>query len=644
MGYAGKSRLARLEKMLALSPNRPRNPALLGDWQKNRWFAEIKKVVVSDAVDEIPGDYLELCASLNYVEFREPSKVETIGSGAFRSCIGLQSIVLPNSLRDIGVNAFDGCANMQSVTLNDGLKNIGVEAFKDCLRLEYVIVPNSVRYIGAWAFKGCENLRHVFLPRGLEKLGSDIFKNCGELSCVYYHPTTESVVLEELAGISDKGVALIPLPEDVGQFPTVPMTPKTLASDLSIVTSSASRQIKIEDIERLVQESRRDDAVEMDARQAEAVKNNLVEYYKLALQAELAVQTAARYLLHVQQGIKAIDLMRTVLSQIANSQTAGLRKELNELGTQEGIERCCKEAKMTARKPLEPKAPEKGAVRKPELPRKPKEPQYEQFGLFNKKKVAMRNQELKESYEAALANYSKAMEERRQIIREREEERDKKHAQDMEAFKEKKRAYDVALAAYEEERLSVVRSRKAEIEAEIAESDFADRVFDSALNVCQEEAEAAQQALSDAVTHLESVYSCNIVFPKYRSLPAVATMCEYLETGRCSELSGADGAYNLYESEIRTNRVIAQLDAIQDSLLDIKNNQYLLYEAVQSLNSSISILNSNLSWELKNIGDTISAIGDAVGDIKHATATTAYFAEKSVEIASKEKMFFGFTF
>ena len=39
-------------------------------------------------------------------------------------------------------------------------------------------------------------------------------------------------------------------------------------------------------------------------------------------------------------------------------------------------------------------------------------------------------------------------------------------------------------------------------------------------------------------------------------MTAMCTMYEYFVTGRCDKLSGADGAYNLYETEVRQNIII----------------------------------------------------------------------------------------
>ena len=45
---------------------------------------------------------------------------------------------------------------------------------------------------------------------------------------------------------------------------------------------------------------------------------------------------------------------------------------------------------------------------------------------------------------------------------------------------------------------------------------------------------------------LNKFYSTNVIYPKYRSLPAIASLFEYMLSERCYGLTGHEGAYNLY--------------------------------------------------------------------------------------------------
>ena len=98
---------------------------------------------------------------------------------------------------------------------------------------------------------------------------------------------------------------------------------------------------------------------------------------------------------------------------------------------------------------------------------------------------------------------------------------------------------------------------------------------------------------------LESLYAENIIYPKYRNMVAVTTIYEYLESGRCSQLDGPDGAYNLYEMELRQNVIIGQLSSIASNLERIKERQFALYNEVNEANQRANTL-------LTNIGDSVA--------------------------------------
>ena len=108
---------------------------------------------------------------------------------------------------------------------------------------------------------------------------------------------------------------------------------------------------------------------------------------------------------------------------------------------------------------------------------------------------------------------------------------------------------------------------------------------------------------------LRTLYEENIIYPKYQNLVAVSTIYEYLASGRCDQLEGPNGAYNLYEMELRQNIVIGQLSTITEHLEQIKENQYTLYYEIQSAN--------------RNSESMLSSIGDDVKFSAYQNAATA---------------------
>ena len=126
-----------------------------------------------------------------------------------------------------------------------------------------------------------------------------------------------------------------------------------------------------------------------------------------------------------------------------------------------------------------------------------------------------------------------------------------------------------------------------------------------------------------------------LIHPKYQNLLALATIAEYFETGRCTTLAGPDGAYNLYESELRANRIIAQLDQVLDSLESIKQNQYTAYCMLSQISRETAAISSQLTTAITSI-DAISQHTAAIAEtnelIAYNTAKTAHYSRINAEL------------
>lgn len=98
--------------------------------------------------------------------------------------------------------------------------------------------------------------------------------------------------------------------------------------------------------------------------------------------------------------------------------------------------------------------------------------------------------------------------------------------------------------------------------------------------------EITQKYIS-AKKKLEQMYDCNIIYAKYRSLIPVTSFCEYLEAGRCKQLEGDNGAYNLYEQEVRQNIIISEMREFAAHLQSVQQKQYMLYQKISEANKRI---------------------------------------------------------
>lgn len=103
-------------------------------------------------------------------------------------------------------------------------------------------------------------------------------------------------------------------------------------------------------------------------------------------------------------------------------------------------------------------------------------------------------------------------------------------------------------------------------------------------SVLSQQIVTAQSTLASTRQLLQQYYSQDIIFPKYRNLVAVSMLYEYLSSGRCSQLEGHEGAYNLYEQEIRMNLILSKLDDVLAHLDRIESSQYELARAIREGN------------------------------------------------------------
>lgn len=140
-------------------------------------------------------------------------------------------------------------------------------------------------------------------------------------------------------------------------------------------------------------------------------------------------------------------------------------------------------------------------------------------------------------------------------------------------------------AAYEEYRKELARypelvqNKEASYQRALRYAEYLDQL------IAQQE-----KKLADTRRLLWEAYDKGLLYVKYRNFVAVCSICEYLESGRCSELGGPDGAYNLFEQEIRVNLIITQLGLIISELDEIRENQAMLYDAISTGNRLTSQL------------------------------------------------------
>lgn len=116
-----------------------------------------------------------------------PSKITTIGFGAFSGCNMIEEVELNIECEVIGRNAFEHCVSLKSVIGKSSLEAIRETAFKGCKMLEKIYLGEKIKTIEAYAFLDCNNLKEIhlrttFVPEVYESSFSDVDKK----QCVLY--------------------------------------------------------------------------------------------------------------------------------------------------------------------------------------------------------------------------------------------------------------------------------------------------------------------------------------------------------------------------------------------------------------------------------------------------------------------------
>lgn len=268
-----------------------------------------------------------------------------------------------------------------------------------------------------------------------------------------------------------------------------------------------------------------------------------------------------------------------------------------------------------------------------QFPEEPPFPQLETPGLFNMKRVKADNDKLIAEYKVIRAAYQQEL-----AACEAEKERQET---------ENRNALD-RMIAEAEENVRVAKTTLDEVNVSAQQRLAAARKLpnpaEAIAQITEDEIHEAEELLKNLYATRNKLYSYDIVFGKYRDVVALSSFYEYLMAGRCDSLEGAHGAYNIYESEIRANQVIAQLSAVLASLEQIQKNQYMIYTELKGIHSSLNKLNNTMGRALQSIQsikantDSMTSYMETIAQntdvIAHNTAKTAYYAKINAELTN----------
>ena len=146
-------------------------------------------------IQEAPGDY-------NYDFYQDGVFYKIRGSGQvkvtyrdedYNSYSGTVtvpgSVLYKNTGYDVkGIDdyAFRECVNLTGVNVPEGLDSIGTYAFMNCYVLPKIDIPHGVTYIGNGAFQGCRTFKSIIFPAGVTKIYGSTCNGCYALETVVF--------------------------------------------------------------------------------------------------------------------------------------------------------------------------------------------------------------------------------------------------------------------------------------------------------------------------------------------------------------------------------------------------------------------------------------------------------------------------
>jgi len=160
-------------------------------------------LTVDAATTEIGID--AMCYSEKITQINLPTNLQKIGYGSIYNCIGLSSIVIPNSVTTIDAWAFGWNLNLQTVQMPESLSLLGNYAFYNCPKLTSIQLPNSLTTLPNDCFGWNTSLKNVQLPSGLKSIGYDCFYNCTSLSAIQLPASLTSIMSSafQLSGLTE---------------------------------------------------------------------------------------------------------------------------------------------------------------------------------------------------------------------------------------------------------------------------------------------------------------------------------------------------------------------------------------------------------------------------------------------------------
>lgn len=171
---------------------------------------------LNSGITEIKPEAFKNCIDLEKIII--PNTINTIGESAFENCINLKEIVLPSTLKKINKRAFYNCTNLLKVVIEeDNLEYIAPDSFdksaiktynniiiigqtllkysknlpESVIDIKNLVEDTKIKTIAGGAFDGCSNIISITIPGTVRYIGDNAFSGCTNLEEIFFEPVEE---------------------------------------------------------------------------------------------------------------------------------------------------------------------------------------------------------------------------------------------------------------------------------------------------------------------------------------------------------------------------------------------------------------------------------------------------------------------
>jgi hypothetical protein len=172
----------------------------------------------------VEQDYCELVAGpekytgiIKVPPYVSEQHIPVVGVGvfAFRDCVGLTEVYLPNTMLYLETLSFYWAQDLQKVDVGENLVAIGWNAFEGCVELSSINIPQSLEYVGYEAFYDC--------PKMVTPLYND--KYFFYYPMMYYETQGQTYIIPDGIEVIGEGAFIFTFLDEV----VIPNTVKTIS-------------------------------------------------------------------------------------------------------------------------------------------------------------------------------------------------------------------------------------------------------------------------------------------------------------------------------------------------------------------------------------------------------------------------------